>query len=169
MTVSVSVRGIDELRAFFAALPAALRKIVVPTVSTYLIGDDSHGLKHLVKYRYVSRSMAYSPAYKNDRQHAKVMALLRERGWDGKGPIPPYQRTGELVAGWHYTLQGGGYGAKIENSAPGAAYVFGDDTQANQLRLVGHRTISSVISTNINGAIQAANQAIQRWINSHGD
>jgi hypothetical protein len=52
--IKFSVRGVEKLQAFFKQLPAEARKIAVPAVATYLIGDDAHGLRHYVGYKYVS-------------------------------------------------------------------------------------------------------------------
>src|ERR1035437_4720191 len=120
MTTTVSVRGIDQLKAFLTSLPANLRKLVVPTVAEYLIGDNSHGLRHLVNYKYVSRTSAYGQPFVSDKQRRYVMAMI------GEGKITPGRsnRTGAMSAGWTYGLQGGGYGAKITNSVPGVGYVL---------------------------------------------
>jgi hypothetical protein len=173
--ISLSVRGVEQLHKFFAELSPALRKILIPPIAEYLIGDESHGLKHLVRYKYVSRKAAYPNisfrtkagntivGYKNLAQFQAVHAGMRN------GSINPGQdnRTGATQAGWAYKLQGGGYGASIYNSTKGAYYVQGDSSQARQPAMVGHRKVSDVISTNIKGAIRAAEQAFSRWVKSH--
>jgi hypothetical protein len=163
MTIKVRVRGIEELKAFFAELPSAVRRVAVQEAAKYLIGDQSHGLKHLVAYKYVTRKSAYGVSFFSEKQRRYVMARIREKS------ITPgtANRTGATSAGWGYKSTGGGYGAILYNDTKGAEFTQGDTTQARQPAKVGHRKVSDVISTNINGAIQRANQAVQRWINSH--
>ena len=69
-----------------------------------------------------------------------------------------------MSRGWSYKTQGGGYGATIYNKAKGVEFVHGDDTQARQPAMVGHRKLGEIISTNIKGAMIAANAAISRWL-----
>jgi len=159
--ISVSVRGIEKLQAFFKSIPVELRKLAVKTGSEYLVGDDTHGLKHMVPYKYVSRASAYGETFKSDKQRRYVMAKIKS------GEITPgvENRTGSVSAGWGYKLQGAGYGSTISNSAPGAQWVYGDDSQAKQLGMVGHRKMSEVIKTNIDGAMLAVRKAISDWIN----
>lgn len=161
--IKLSVRGIDQLKNFFAKLPAAARKIAAPAVAKYLIGNDAHGLRHYVGQRYVSRAAAYGRTFSSDKQRAYVMAKIKS------GEIVPggYNRSGDLKNGWDYKLQGGGYGARIYNPVPYAGYVMGDGSQANQPRLVGWRTMMAVVNTNIKGAIKEAERKIQAWINAN--
>lgn len=161
--IDIRVRGVEQLKDFFASLPAALRKIVVPTVSEYLIGDDTHGLKHLVRYKYVSRKAAYGVTAFSLKQLRFIFAAIR----DGRITPGRSNRTGATSAGWKYKLTGGGYGAQIYNSSRGAYFTQSDEGQARQPALVGHRKAMDVISTNIKGAIQRAEQALQRWFNSN--
>ena len=161
--IKFSVRGVEKLQAFFKKLPAEARKIAVPAVATYLIGNDAHGLRHYVGYKYVSRASAYGKTFSSDKQRRYVMARIRE------GSIAPGapHRSGTLKRGWTYSLQGGGFGAKVYNPVPYAGYVMGDGSQANQPRLVGWRTMMAVVNTNIKGAIKAAERKIQEWINGN--
>lgn len=161
--IDISVRGIDQLKVFLSKIPVELRKLAVSEATKYLVGNSDHGLKHMVAYKYVSRKSAYGQTFKSDKQRRYVMAMIKS------GEITPGRenRTGAISAGWTSTVTGGGYGSKISNNAPGAKWVYGDDTQAKQLGMVGHRKMSEVISTNIDGAMLAVRQAITRWINSN--
>ena len=160
MPISVSVRGIEQLKAFLLRVPVEVRRIAVEVATEYIIGDSSHGLKHMVNYKYVSRKAAYGQTFVSDKQRRYVMAKIKS------GEITPGRenRTWAMGAGWRYTKQGGGFGATIYNKVKGAEFVYGDETQANQIRMVGHRTISSVISTNIKGAMQRVNQFVEKWL-----
>ena len=161
--IKTSVRGVEQLKAFFNKLPAAARKIAVVEIAIHLIGDDQRGLKHYVGYRYVSRKSAYGQTFSSDKQRRYVMAKIRE------GEITPGspRRTNALKRGWAYKLQGGGYGASIYNPVPYAGYVMGDATQARQPAKVGWRTMAAVISTNIKSAIKRAERVIQEYIKNN--
>ena len=158
--IKVSVRGIEELKALFKRVPVEIRRIAVEVATEYIIGDSTHGLKHMVKYKYVSRKKAYGQTFVSDKQRRYVMAKIKS------GEITPgaENRTWKMTAGWKYTKQGGGYGATIYNRAKGVEFVYGDNTQARQIKRVGHRTISEVIKTNIKGAMQAVNRMVDKWI-----
>lgn len=170
--ISTSVRGIEQLKAFFKKIPVYTRKAAVEASTKYLIGGPAHGLKHYVNYKYVSRKSAYGqassdtfangnpipPGYFSLKQYKYVMAKIRS------GEIAPgtSHRTGALANGWTYSMQGGGYGAKIYNAVPYAQYVMGDGTQARQPNKVGWRMIAEIIKTNTAGMMRAANQAVER-------
>lgn len=156
--ISTSVRGIEQLKAFFKKIPVYTRKAAVEAATKYLIGDQSHGLKHYVNYRYVSRKSAYGQTFQSDKQRRYVMKKIRSGEID---PGTPH-RTGALENGWAYNTQGGGYGAKIYNTVPYAKYVMGDGTQARQPKKVGWRMVAEIIKTNIAGMMRAANQAVER-------
>lgn len=161
--IKVQVRGIEELKKFLKELPRGTMRDGIKAAGEYLIGDDRHGLKHLVKYKYVSRKSAYGVTFFSDKQRRWFFWAL------GEGLINPGvdNRTGNTAAGWKMKTTNNGYAAKLYNETQGAKYVMGDDTQARQPAKVGHRKMSDVISTNINGAIQAAERAVQKWINEN--
>lgn len=161
--IKIKVRGIEELKQFLADLPRGTMRDGIKAAGEYLIGNDAHGLKHLVKYKYVSRKSAYGVTFFSDKQRRWFFWAL------GEGIINPGadNRTGNTADGWHYSTSANGYQAKLYNDTQGAKYVQGDATQARQPAKVGHRKVSDVISTNINGAIQAAERAVQKWINEH--
>src|SRR5512146_3138969 len=157
--ITVKVRGIDELKKFLAELPYGTKREAIEAVTQYHVGNEQHGSKHLVHYRYVSRKQAYGQTFQSEKQRRWFFAALRS----GELHIP-YKRTGATQAGWQYRLTNQGYNATIYNATKGARYAQGDDTQSRHEALVGHRKVSDVISTNIVGAMRAAYQAVQRWI-----
>ena len=161
--IKTSVRGIEELKALFKRVPVEIRRIAVEVATEYIIGDSSHGLKHMVKYRYVSRKDAYGHSFVSDKQRRYVMARIKD------GSITPGRenRTWAMAAGWRYTKQGGGYGATIYNRAKGAEFVYGDETQARQIGMVGHHKISAVIKSNIAGAMRRVNEFVAKWIKAN--
>lgn len=158
--IKIQVRGIPELREFLKELPRGTKKAAIEAAALYLIGNDSHGLKHLAKYKYVTRKAAYGVSFFTERQRRWFFWALHS------GRINPGSgfRSGETAGGWKYKLTNNGYQAQLINATRGAKYVQGDDTQARQPAKVGHRKVSNVISTNIQGAMRASSQAVERWI-----
>jgi hypothetical protein len=61
------------------------------------------------------------------------------------------------------------YGAKIKvtNSVPYAGFVQGDNTQA-WMHVGRWRTVSKVVADNVKGMVQAAEQALQRYLKAKG-
>jgi len=161
--ISIKVLGIEELRKFLADLPRGTMRDGISAATVYLIGDDNHGLKHLVNYKYVSRKAAYGKTFVSDRQRRFVMAAIRD------GRIKPGRdnRTGATANGWKYITTSNGYQTRIYNQTQGAKFVQSDDFQARQPAKAGHRKVSDVISTNIRGAMQAAERAVDKWIKAH--
>lgn len=158
--IKIQVRGIEELQNFLKELPRGTKRAAIEAAAEYLIGNDSHGLKHLAKYKYVSRKAAYGVTFFTDRQRRWFFWAMRS------GKINPGSgyRSGATSEGWQYKLTNNGYAAQLRNATQGAKYVQGDDTQARQPAKVGHRKVSAVISTNIQGAMRASSQAVERWI-----
>lgn len=161
--ISIRVRGVEQLQDLFNKIPLYAKKEAVKAVGEYLIGNERRGLRHLVKQNYVSRKAAYGVTFFSDKQRKYVMARIRE------GSIVPghYRRTGATAGGWRMQTTGGGYDAKLINPSRGAPWVMGDDTQSRHEAMVGHRKVEDVISTNIKGAMQAANVAVKKWIREH--
>ena len=46
MSITFKTRGFSEVQAMLKDLPYGAKKVVLPAVSEYLLGDDRHGLKH---------------------------------------------------------------------------------------------------------------------------
>ena len=153
----VEITGMAEFQAYLARLAPALRERVEGAIAEYLIGNDSHGLRHEADYKYVSRAAAYGQTFVSDRQRRYVMARIRE------GSITPgvENRTHQMVAGWDYEQASGQ--TYLRNEVPGVEYVQGDN-QARQPAMVGWRRVSDVISTNIAGALRHASAAIAQML-----
>ena len=159
MDIRLDIRNLKEVTELIKSLPAGTKKLALTEIQTYIIGDARHGLKHAPPYKYVSRKSAYGKSFFTDRQRkwffwAKNAGLLQL----------PYKRSGALAAAW---TRGEGENSRyITNSAPYASLVQGDNTQSRHAKKIGWRTVSQVVRDNMAGALQRANQAVQRWLNS---
>jgi hypothetical protein len=166
--IKFTVRGIEELKAYFKQLPYGTLREALRAVTEYLIGNESHGLKHPDPYKYVSRAAAYGvvkdgvPAgYFSMKQFRYVMARIAD------GSITPGQskRTGDSTDAWQY-VQVSDYQYTITNPEPGAYWTRDDYGQARQPGMVGWRKVAQVIADNLEGAMRAANAAVSKWLKS---
>jgi hypothetical protein len=69
MLPSLKMRGHDAVENMLKDVPYGAKKIVLPAVSEYIIGDDAHGLKH------------YPP--QKDQQYERTYTL--QDGWTVSG------------------------------------------------------------------------------------
>jgi len=161
MTIKYRVRTRPgDLGEFITTLPLRTRGIATVAAAEYLLGNDQRGLRHMVKYRYITRKKAYGKTFVSDKQRRYVMARIRS------GKITPGRsnRSGTISRAWR--LKGKGAKTTIVNDAKGADFVLGDRRQARQPALVGHHKITAVIKSNAKGSIQAADRGVQKYIMS---
>ena len=161
MQIRVVPRGIGAVQAFLKELPRGSMRSALQAFGTYLLGDDNHGLRHMVPYSFVSRKSAYGVSFSSDKQRAWFFAALK------RGEINPGSgnRT-DTTRGWTMVTQNSGYSISLRTSTKAAWYTMGDSSQARQPARVGHRKVSEVIRTNMAGAYRAAIQAVNAWIKS---
>ena len=147
-------RGLEEFRIYLHNLTRRLRGKAVEWISDWLIGDSSHGFKHYVPYRQVTRQAAYGRTFESDKQRRYVMARIAEGTIDPGFP----HRTGRMQRGW--VKRGAGVRTTIENTEGYTDYVMGRG-QARLNKMVGWRQVADVIATNIKGAIRHAEAMIK--------
>jgi hypothetical protein len=172
--ISIKMRGAEELNKFLKALPRGTMKDAIKAMADYMIGDDSHGLKHYPPNKHVTRAQAYPESitidygphkgkvvqgYFSSRQYYFVKMLSLE------GKLP-YRRTGTLRDGWRQSQDP--YRKTLFNVVPYAKHVMGTATQARHPAKVGWRKMAKVIEDNIKGGMRAATQAVARWIKNKG-
>lgn len=163
MHVNFKVRGVEELQAFLKELPRGGVRVALKAFTEYVIGNESHGLKHPDPYKYVARKAAYGQTFKSAAQRGYVMARIRE------GTITPGtpQRTGESTNAWQYVAVSD-WNYRITNPTAGAYFTRDEKGQAAQPRLVGWRKVTQVILDNMTGGIRAATAALNAWVKSRG-
>lgn len=162
ITVKANVRDLQRIEKMLKNLPKGAKSIVVPAVSEYLIGDESHGLKHEPAYNYVDRTSAYGFPFFTDKQRRYFFWAL------GEGIINPGRnnRTHEAQDGWK--TRGDLYRQQIYNDAPHAKWLYSDRDQARQPAKVGWRKISEIIASNMKGAIRHARMKLNEWLKKKG-
>lgn len=154
MEIRQRVRGLKEFQSFLKTVPRGTVKVAVAAFGDWFVGKDDRGLRHYEPYKNVSRKRAYGQTFQSDKQRRWFFA-------NGGPDMIGNNRTGKTKDAWRFRSTNGGYGGTFENDAPGAGWLWSDSGQANQLRKVGHRTISSKIASNMKGAIRHARAAIR--------
>lgn len=168
MHFNVSVRGIEELRRLLAKYSSEVAMIAKEAVAKYLVGNESHGLKHEPQYKHITREKGFPDAgyiakdghlvkgWHSPEQHRYVMAKIRE------GAITPgtENRSHNLSNGWKAEPMQKYW--KISNDVPYGKYVQGD-WQTHMHSLIGWRKYMKVINDNMKGAIRAAQAAVNKY------
>jgi hypothetical protein len=171
--IKVSIKGVDKVVEYLRTVPLGIKTVAGRSVAEYLVGNESHGLKHAPGYKHINRyagfpELSYENAkgetihgYKSAQQHRYVMWAI------SKGIINPGQnnRTGNLQNSWVVGGEPPRY--VIKNNVKYAGYVLGEEDQTRMHNLIGWRRVSQNIADNIAGAIRAANLAIAKWLKEH--
>lgn len=167
MNIRITSKGIPEVQAWLKTIANGVRTRSMEWVLQYLVGDQTHGLKHYPPYKYITMQRAYG-GFKSDRQRRYVMAMIKEGKID---PGVPH-RTGELQRGWTYRMWSQATQGTISNPTSYAQYVMGNEQQANMHKLIGWRTVMTNIKDNLQGAFRHARAELKKWLaaqkGSHG-
>jgi hypothetical protein len=161
MQIRFTIKGLEEVQAWLKDLPFLVRQKAAGWVAEYMIGDDSHGLKHEPAYRPVSRVAAYGVSFFTEKQRRWFFAALHD------GRINPWQnnRTHKFADSWAAKPTGAG-GFQLTNTAPYAQHLagtIGNDNRARQPAMVGWRWVKDTISSNFAGAIRHAQAKVREW------
>ena len=154
--IKITSRGIPELQAWLKSLANGVRDEATRAVAEYLVGDETHGLKHYPPYKHVPYSQI--GGFVSDKQRRYVMAKIRD------GSITPGQSAsnGYFRDAWTYKAQGGRY--EIKNDVGYAKYLVGNAQQSLHSNKQGWRTIAKNISDNLAGAYRHAQAEIKKWL-----
>ena len=154
-------RSLKKVQKMLEDLPKGAKSIIVPAFNEYLIGDESHGLKHEPGYNYVDRTSAYGFPFFTDKQRRYFFWAL------GEGIINPGQdnRTHNFRDNWK--VRGDLYRQTIYNDVPYGKWLMSEG-QARQPAQVGWRRISEVVKSNMKGAIRYAKQKLNEWFKKKG-
>lgn len=161
MKIKFETKGITELQEFLKEIPRGSITSAVKAFGEYLLGDDSHGVRHMVPYKYVSRKAAYGKSFQSDKQRRWFFAALADgRIAPGSGPRHDTTRR------WYGMSASSGYEYKLVANNPAAYYTMSDEGQARQPAKVGHLKLSRVIANNMTGAFMEAVNAVNKWLRS---
>jgi hypothetical protein len=157
--------GIPQVQAFLREFPKEIRPVAIDALAIYLLGDESHGLKHEPSYKYVNRYAGFPglsfvtstgkivPGYASQAQFNYVHAMV------SLGQMQPGQdnRTHDLVNAWEAIETGNG--KTLTNTDPAAPWVIGT-YQTRMHDLIGWRMAWDNINDNLNGGMRAAVTAV---------
>ena len=141
MPLKIDLLGLKELEAKLNKLPVEVADKALGDVQDYMLNVMKSDQPPEV---YVSRKEAYGKSWFGEVDPQKGTTKQQRWYWAavGRGELTPgvhKKRTQEMSRGWHKVRSGlFGY---IENRVKGAAYVYGDTSQANQPALVGWKRI----------------------------
>jgi hypothetical protein len=157
--LKITSKGIPETQAWLKSLASNVKDVATRAVAEYLIGDQSHGLKHYPPYRHVPYSRI--GGFASAKQRRYVMARIRE------GSIVPgiSVSNGYLRDAWKYKAQGSRY--EISNDVGYAKYLVGPGSQSRHSLAQGWRNTLQTVQANLKGAIRHANAEIKKWLREH--
>jgi hypothetical protein len=155
--ISFKVRGLEEVERFLKALPRGTMKVAIAAMSEYILGDDTHGLRHYPPRRSHGAGNPYR--WQSEKQRR---AFFATKGF-GKGI--PSRRSYELSRGWQQSVDP--YRKTLFNRVPYAKYVMGNQQQIGHTT-DGWRKIGKVITDNVKGGMLRARQAVAKWIANKG-
>ena len=154
--LKITSRGIPELQAWLQSLANGVKDEATRAVAEYLVGDESHGLKHYPPYKHVPYSQI--GGFVSAKQRRYVMARIRE------GSITPgiSASNGYLRDAWTYKAQGSRY--EITNDVGYAKWLVGAGSQSLHSQRQGWRTTVQNVRDNLAGAYRHANAEIKKWL-----
>lgn len=159
MNVKFKIRNVEAVQSFLRSVPRGALRVALEAFTEYIVGNESHGLKHNDPYKYVTRKSAYGVSFFTDKQ--------RRWFWANGGPdMIGKPRTGKTSEAWRAVPSAGGYQFKITNDTAGAYHIRDDAGQARQPAKVGWRKVSKVLADNYLGGIRAAVAAVRKHLAS---
>jgi hypothetical protein len=161
MNIRFKIKGLKEVSDFINRLPRGVKIVFMRAFTTYILGDDTHGLRHAPPYKYVSRKSAYGFSFFTEKQ--------RRWFWANGGPdMIGDNRKGAIAEGWQMKETDSSWThVSITNTVEGAGWVMGT-AQARQPAKVGWRQFLKVIADNMAGGMRSGLAAVRAFIASRG-
>ena len=164
MQIKFRIRNVEAVQSFLRAIPRGAVKVALEAFTDYVIGDESHGLRHADPYKFVTRKSAYGFSFFTDKQRRWFFWALKTGKIDpGSG-----KRTGESTAAWKAVPRNDGYRFTVQNNTAGGYWTRHDKKQARQLGKVGWRKIMTVLADNYKGGIRHAVAAVKAYLDKKG-
>jgi len=149
--------GTQEALTMLASLEPNVKRVAFVAFAEYMIGDGRHGFSYEPPRVQHGEGNPYQ--WQSEKQRKAYFAS------DGFGGGIPYNRTHQLANNWTYA-EPGANSIKLMNNSNSASFVFGDDQQRGHAA-DGWRHVLSIISDNLTGAYNAAQNAVNEWIRNH--
>jgi hypothetical protein len=158
--MKITIRGLDEVQKLMKELPRGYRIAGMRAIATYIIGDKNHGLSH--EPERVQHGAGNPYQWQSEKQRRAYFAT------DGFGAGIPYTRTHDLADSYTYTETDSNWtSVKIDSYSEYVDFVMGDYQQRGHAA-DGWRKVGDIIDSNIRGAVQAAQRAVDKLIKKLG-
>ena len=169
--VEIDPTKLKAVQEWLGSLPDGAREVIVDAGMEWLVGNEFHGAKQSPYYKYVNRYAGFPnlfyttstgkivPGYASAKQHRYVMAAI------ASGEIKPGQdnRTGKMQDSY-VTTKPDPYTSITTNTSDYAKWVRGETMQTRMHDLIGWRSMSEVVSTNIKGMYRHAQSVLNKWL-----
>lgn len=156
-----TLSGVKELSAYIKSLPRGVKIAAMRAIAKYIIGDDRHGLKHYPNYKYVTPFRSYS---------SNPVLAAKQRGWifTHLDQIGQNNRTNETKDAWVANETSSDWSrVNVQNDSEGVIWTQAA-TRTRQNEAVGWRLADDVIDSNLKGAIQAGQSAVNELLAQKG-
>jgi hypothetical protein len=167
MNISFKIRGVKELQKFLSDIPRGTVKVALKAFTEYVIGNESHGLKHSDSYKYVSGKQA---GYVWSKKQIRFFFATGIWESDGQGGVKlnKYDRTGKVHAAWDYVAVTD-WNYTIINPEEGAYWTRDNKGQARMPQKANWRKQTKVILDNMKGGIRSAIAAVNNYLKTKGN
>ena len=161
--IRVTSKGIPQVQAYIDSVLRGVKTVASEGVAEYLVGDDTHGLKHYPPYRHVPWRSVYGDqfgGFASDAQRKFVMAQIRE------GKIDPgiSSSNGYTRDGWRYRMWQKSTQWTLENDVRHTRWLMGDNEQSKHSQMQGWRKVSRVIADNLRGAFRHGQAKVNEYL-----
>ena len=151
--VGLEVQGIEELVEALKKLPPEVQDFVTEDINKYMLNV----LRAYPPPKYVTRKHAYGRSFFTKKQRRWFFWALA----NNKIQVP-YRRTQETSRSWKQV--GEGRRSFLANEAPGAPFLYNEPGQSRHEKLVGWKTIPTIIKERTARIIKVAEAATQKAI-----
>ena len=155
-TISVKIRGVEEVKRFLETVPRGTIKVAMAAIAAYILGDDRHGLRHEPARVFHGPGNKYK--WNSDKQRRAFFATK------GFGGGIPSKRTGKMKEGWRVSVDP--YRTTIYNRVRHSQFVVGDNQQKGH-KADKWRQVQQIVADNLQGAFRSARSAVGKWIAEH--
>ena len=160
--IRYQIRGFEKLEKFLDKLPRGTIRTALSAIGEYVIGNESHGLRHDEPQKYISRKQAGYKTSPAQMRYFFAVGILENV--NGTIKLNHYKRTGETAKAYNYVETNSGYGISIRNDKAAAVWTRSDTRQTTQHAMAGRRTVTKVIMDNMQGALRHAGAKIKEWL-----
>jgi hypothetical protein len=154
--IKIDIKNLEKVQTFLRSVMLGAKNRASFALAEYLMGNESHGLKHYPAYKHVPYSEI--GGFKSDKQRRYVMARIRE------GSITPGLSASNRYYGdaWHISGEPPRY--TLKNDVKYAGYLVGDNDQSLHSQKQGWRKVSQNIADNLQGAMRHARDAVNKLL-----